>query len=271
MLVRAERNGEGQPVLPPQTISPPRFVINVRAAQLTAGLRRSEMVRRHQNLMGSGQLRLRARWIGDRLKQRRRISWLRKQGVRISRSVEITPNTTIGRGTIVNQNCVFKGRGSIEVGKFCEIGEGVHVISDNHVIRRANLNVQVQWAFATTPPIEVKGPIHLGHNVWIGDNAILLSGVKIGNGAVVGAGAVVAKDVKPFTIVAGCPARPIRHRFSDDVVRELEALAWWHWSAEKMGATGTLFDKDLTADDAVEFLQAIGECERPGPRTPKVH
>jgi phosphonate metabolism protein (transferase hexapeptide repeat family) len=72
--------------------------------------------------------------------------------------------------------------------------------------------------------------VTIGHDVWIGHGATLLPGVTIGNGAAIGAGAVVSKDVAPYTIVGGVPARVIRERFSPQIGARLDALAWWDWS-----------------------------------------
>jgi len=69
----------------------------------------------------------------------------------------------------------------------------------------------------------------IGHDVWLGHGAIVLPGVTIGTGAVVGAGAVVTKEVAPYAVVVGVPARPIRMRFPDDVIQKLLRVAWWDW------------------------------------------
>lgn len=74
----------------------------------------------------------------------------------------------------------------------------------------------------------------LGHDVWIGHAAIVLPGVRIGNGAVVGAGSIVTKDVAPYTIVAGNPAKPIRRRFPESLAHRIEAIAWWDWDHETL-------------------------------------
>ena len=81
--------------------------------------------------------------------------------------------------------------------------------------------------------IEV-GDIVIGNDVWIGYEAVIMAGVHIGNGAIIAARAVVTKDVPPYTIVGGVPARPIRKRFDEEVIRKLETLKWWDWSAEKI-------------------------------------
>jgi acetyltransferase-like isoleucine patch superfamily enzyme len=81
-----------------------------------------------------------------------------------------------------------------------------------------------------------KGDIVVGHDVWLGSRATLMSGVRVGDGAVVGACAVVTKDVPPYAIVAGNPARIVKYRFDDETIRELLAITWWHWSDERVRA-----------------------------------
>lgn len=79
-----------------------------------------------------------------------------------------------------------------------------------------------------------KGGVVIGHDVWIGARAMIMSGITIGNGAVIGAGAVVAKDVAPYTVVVGNPAKAIKQRFSDDQIKDLQDIAWWDWPDEKI-------------------------------------
>ncbi|WP_281040324.1 MULTISPECIES: CatB-related O-acetyltransferase [unclassified Mesorhizobium] len=96
---------------------------------------------------------------------------------------------------------------------------------------------QIALAIAKIEGIDglgTRGPIVVGHDVWIGARAIIMSGVTIGNGAVIGAGSVVTKDVPPYAIVAGSPARIIRYRFSPDVVDRIQASEWWTWSDERI-------------------------------------
>ena len=77
-----------------------------------------------------------------------------------------------------------------------------------------------------------KGDTVVGNDVWIGYEALIMPGVKIGNGAIVSSRSVVTADVPPYTIVGGNPAKPVKARFEPDVVRRLEALAWWDWPIE---------------------------------------
>jgi len=92
-------------------------------------------------------------------------------------------------------------------------------------------------------------PVEVGHDTWIGHGAIVLPGVTVGNGAVVGAGAVVARDVPPYTVVAGVPAEPIRRRFPVDVAERIEASEWWHWDHK------TLADRLEAFRDLETFLE----------------
>ena len=88
-------------------------------------------------------------------------------------------------------------------------------------------------AVVKDPSIEV-GDIVIDNDVWIGYEAVIMAGVHIGNGAIIAARAVVTKDVPPYTIVGGVPARLIRKRFDEVTIRKLETLKWWDWSAEKI-------------------------------------
>lgn len=84
-------------------------------------------------------------------------------------------------------------------------------------------------------------PIRIGNDVWIGANVIILPGVTVGDGAILAAGAVVNKDVEPYAIVGGVPAKLIRKRFSDEIIKRLLEIKWWNWSIEKIEENIELF------------------------------
>ena len=98
-----------------------------------------------------------------------------------------------------------------------------------------------------------KGDIIVGNDVWIGYEAVIMSGVKIGDGAIIGTRAVVTKHVPPYTIVGGVPAKPIRRRFDDATIEKLEVLRWWDWDYEKIKySIPAIQSGDLAALEDVE-------------------
>lgn len=142
------------------------------------------------------------------------------------------------------------------IGKFCAIGKGVEFIMNgaNHRMNSATtypFNLFGGGWERCTPRIEdlpLKGDTIVGNDVWIGQNVTVLPGVRIGDGAIVGANAVVAKDVPPYHIVGGNPARVIRKRFDDETIAHLLRLRWWDWPAEKIAQNlDALCSGDLSA------------------------
>ncbi|WP_281410971.1 CatB-related O-acetyltransferase [Mesorhizobium sp. NZP2077] len=98
-----------------------------------------------------------------------------------------------------------------------------------------------------------KGPTTVSHDVWFGARCIILGGVTIGNGAVIGAGSIVTRDIPPYAVAVGNPARVIRYRFAPDVIGRLQALEWWNWSDRLIGERASI----LTTMDAKHFLDAV--------------
>lgn len=174
------------------------------------------------------------------LRQRRFHAQLRRRGVGLEPRCEIAPGsqvsgqTSFGLGTAVNGPGVFKGSEPILIGRYCAIGDGVRMISSNHRTDVINLQHRLQGRLGLPVDEESRGPIRVGHNVWIGDAAIILSGVTIGNGAAIGAGSVVTKDVPAYAIAVGCPARVLRNRLPDATIEALESSEWWNWPEEEM-------------------------------------
>lgn len=159
----------------------------------------------------------------------------------LARKSVIASNCSIGYGTRINGRVVLKGAGDVTIGRYCAVGYGVKIITSNHDHRYINLQFYLQKKIgATVPHINCKG-IEIGHNAWIGDSVIILPDVKIGNGAVIGAGSIVTKDIPPYAIAVGNPARIIKFRFSQKMQEDIEKLQWWKWSLEEMRKNIDLF------------------------------
>jgi phosphonate metabolism protein (transferase hexapeptide repeat family) len=130
-------------------------------------------------------------------------------------------------------------------GRFCSIAAMTRINPGNHPMQRASQSHFSYRASAYFPGESDDAEffawrrshgVTFGHDVWVGHGAIVLPGRSVGTGAVVAAGAVVTKDVAPYVIVAGNPARVIRRRFTEPVAERLMALCWWDWSHERLRA-----------------------------------
>ena len=131
----------------------------------------------------------------------------------------------------------------LKIGKFCSIACGAKFLftSANHTMKSLSTypfpiffeeweldgkDIRDAW--------DNKGDIIIGNDVWIGYEAVVLSGVTIGNGAIIGTRALVTKDVPPYTIVGGVPAKPIRKRFDEETIQKLEEIRWWNWEEDRI-------------------------------------
>ncbi len=129
------------------------------------------------------------------------------------------------------------------IGKFCSIAANTRVNALEHPIERITSHKVTYRPNEFFRYLGVDGGfrerrrarrVDIGHDVWIGHGAVVMPGVRIGNGAVVGANAVVTRDVEPFAIVAGVPARRLRQRFEADICARVERLAWWDWPLARL-------------------------------------
>ncbi|MDE2362016.1 MAG: chloramphenicol acetyltransferase [Hyphomicrobiales bacterium] len=132
-----------------------------------------------------------------------------------------------------------------KIGKFCSIAAHTRINPGNHPMERAT---QAHFTYRSSAYFEGESddldffdwrrstPVIIGNDVWIGHGAIVLPGRTIGDGAVIAAGTIVTKDVAPYSIVAGNPARKLRERFSSDIAERLTLLRWWDWDHERLRA-----------------------------------
>lgn len=167
------------------------------------------------------------------------------------------PNIKVGKYTIYNDfeknpadfeknNVLYHypvNKDRLVIGKFCSIACGAKFLftSANHAMGSlSNYTFPIffeEWDLKkenVTDAWDNKGDIVIGNDVWIGYDAVIMAGVHIGDGAVIGTRAVVTKDVPPYTIVGGVPARKIKMRFDSQTVEELLELKWWDWTSVKI-------------------------------------
>lgn len=167
------------------------------------------------------------------------------------------PNIQIGDYTIYNDfvhdpreflknNVLYHypiNKDRLIIGKFCSIACGAKFLFNSANHRIASLSTYTfplffeEWGLEKENVAQAwdqKGDIIIGNDVWIGYEAVILPGVTIGDGAVIGCRAVVTKDIPPYTIVGGVPAKPIRKRFDEETIKELQKIKWWDWPEEKI-------------------------------------
>ncbi|MHD0318969.1 CatB-related O-acetyltransferase [Fusobacterium sp. THCT1E2] len=172
------------------------------------------------------------------------------------KNIITNPNIQVGEYTIYNDfyndplefqknNVLYHypiNEDKLIIGKFCSIACGTKFLMNcaNHTLHSLStytfplfgeewenkMNVRDSW--------DNRGDITIGNDVWIGYEAVIMSGITIGDGAIIGTRAVVTKDVPPYTIVGGSPARVLKKRFSDDIIDKLLKIKWWNWPAEKI-------------------------------------
>lgn len=173
------------------------------------------------------------------------------------KNVITNPNITVGDFTMyndfVNDPTLFEKNNvlyhypinddKLQIGKFCSIACGAKFLfnSANHTL--SSLSTYPfplffeEWGLEkkdVTKAWDNKGNIVIGNDVWIGYEAVILAGVTIGDGAIIGTRAVVTKDVPPYTVVGGVPAKLIKRRFSEETISALLEIQWWNWSEERI-------------------------------------
>jgi len=185
---------------------------------------------------------------------------LNLNNIHLGRGSIISKNCSIGAGSRINGKILIKGEGHVAIGKYCAMGNHIKMISSNHDTTFLNLQYQLQEKLFNQRHDAFKRGITIGNNVWIGDSVMILPGVTVGDGAVLAGGAVVTKDVLPFSIAGGNPAKFIRFRYSEDKIELLKQIKWWDWDEAKMKKNSGLFCTDINSiaiDDLRKLVEAI--------------
>ena len=156
---------------------------------------------------------------------------------------------TIGYATTLGYNNFLHG--NISVGKYCQLGADAALHSTNHPVNHLSTYINKNLFDGELSSLKEVKRIKVGHDVWIGHNAIVVGEVSIGNGAIIASGAVVTKDVAPYSVVAGVPAREIKKRFSKKIIDEIEALQWWDLSQSELEKIKPLFFKDFEKAESI--------------------
>jgi virginiamycin A acetyltransferase len=170
-------------------------------------------------------------------------------------------NTTIGTGTNINGAAYIASskNAPVTIGKYCAIAHNFRIRPRNHYTGYINLQDKFQNRYNFPHLDSIKGPVSIGNNVWIADNVLILSGVTIGDGAVIGAGSVVTKDIPPYCIAVGNPAKVIKKRFCESVIEQLIEIKWWDWSDAKIQRNRHIFEIDLNKNQDINLLKTIIE------------
>jgi virginiamycin A acetyltransferase len=183
---------------------------------------------------------------------------------RIEDPIHMAPQSEVHSSTAVGRFCVLNFRSviyqGVEMGRYCSVGRGCEIGVAHHPLNYLSIH-GFQWAnkFPNYPGYtdvkKVKHKSHvktvIGHDVWIGAQAIITGGVTIGTGAVIAANATVTKDVEPYAIVGGTPAKIIKFRFDDLTIKRLLATTWWELPLEEISQLP--FD---SIDDCLKILEA---------------
>jgi virginiamycin A acetyltransferase len=184
----------------------------------------------------------------------------------ILKSVRVTTILTLEDNVWILKNCIISGNdpvsigrgtnllpgnwvsGPTRIGRYCAIAPNSCFLGGNHRMNWAGMQVRFyNEMFGVPLGGEKKGGVEVGSDVWVGTGVIITPGVRVGDGAVIGAGSVVTKNVPPYSITAGNPAKHVSYRFSSEIVEKLLSLKWWDWPIDRIKRNRKFFTTDLNS------------------------
>ncbi|MBT5399112.1 CatB-related O-acetyltransferase [bacterium] len=173
-------------------------------------------------------------------------------------SIFKSPHIKIDDNTRINGPINIRGEGKCSIGKYCAIGYDVKILTSDHEHIYPNLQVAMheKMNFSKSITSKTKGVV-IGHNVRISDGATLLGNINIGNGALIATESVVTMDVPKYGIVAGNPAKLIKYRFEEGIVKYMEELKWWDWDKNKIQNNKSFFSTDLSLASSKSISKSI--------------
>lgn len=174
-------------------------------------------------------------------------------------TVEYHSSSMFALHSQVNNSCIGKmtsiGRYSkvthADIGAYCSIAWDVTinaVAHDYKLLSTHSFSKRPDLCDSVDSDTRIYRKVIIGNDVWVGAHSIIMPGVKIGDGAVIGAGAIVTKDVYPYEIVVGNPAKHLRWRFDKDVIEGMKDVKWWEWEDEKIKKSIKLFQQEVTLE-----------------------
>lgn len=186
-----------------------------------------------------------------------RFAKLRGKEPPLNYTARVLPQYQVGRGTYGSPRILdYPNNASLQIGAFTSIAAEVSIFlgGNHHPEWVSTFPFGAMWREHEHPEQPCsRGDVVIGNDVWIGRGAMIMSGVTIGDGAVVGAAALVARDVPPYTIVAGNPARVVRQRFAPEIVEKLLAIRWWDWPDDRIRRAAGM----LQSPDVERFIAAV--------------
>ncbi|MBR6388606.1 MAG: CatB-related O-acetyltransferase [Opitutales bacterium] len=188
---------------------------------------------------------------------------------KVSDKAKVYRQTKLVESSVGDYSYISPGSELIKanVGKFCSIGKHCKLGLTNHPMRHISTSpiftkpdnaVGIVWTTENFSDFEKETPyLDIGNDVWIGSDAIVMSGLKIGSGAIIGAGAVVTKDVPPYAVAVGVPAKIIKYRFDEKTVGRLLEFRWWDLPEETLKKHIGAFQHDSSESQILELINTL--------------